>query len=101
MAFHLAVDKDRLLADGRVERQCTLNSFARGELTAHHFHQRNQVWRIERMSKKDAFGMFGSVLNLTDQDARRTRNDQRTDRGCALELSDLRAILLNEVSLLD
>src|SRR5215475_1017092 len=59
------VQLNRLLADGGVERDRLLNRFRRRLRSPDDFDQRNEVWRIERMTYQDPL----SVLRVRLHDA--------------------------------
>ena len=71
---------NRLLADRRIERHRLLDRFRRCLGAAHHFHQRNDVRRVERMADEDALGVLALRLHHARRDARRARGDDRVRR---------------------
>ena len=94
-----------LLADRRIELHRPLDG-ARGRLhAADHFHQRNDVRRIERMSHQAALGVRALRLHDAGRDAGRARRDDRVRRSrivhvgeqLHLEIRPLGAVFLNEV----
>ena len=59
--FHLALDVDRLLPDCRIKGDRSLKRLWRGQLARSDFDQRDQVWRVERMSQDDAAGLRAAL----------------------------------------
>src|ERR1700733_2338587 len=64
----------------RIKRHGLLDRFRRRLGSAHHFHQRNHVRRIERMSDHTPLGTLASGLNNIHRDARRARGNDRVRR---------------------
>jgi hypothetical protein len=104
MALDFAPDANRLLADRAVEGQRLLDGMFGCQAAADHLDQRYQMRRIERMSQYYPFGMDSRILEVADQDARRTRRDEAIggeSRGdlcqkIALHVDLFRTVLLDE-----
>src|SRR5262252_8739038 len=58
VADNFLAELDRLFPDRAVKRDCLFDCFRRCVVTADHFDQRNDVWRIEWMADEDALGML-------------------------------------------
>ena len=105
VALDLALHVDRPLADGRVEGQGAFDGVGRGELAADHFHQRDQVRRVERMAQHHALRVRAARLHAADRQARGARGQDRIGRRgrvhaaeqLDLEVHALGAVLLHEV----
>jgi hypothetical protein len=101
----LALHVDRPLADGGVEGHCTLDGVGRGALAADHFHQRNQVRRIEGMPQHHAIRMRAARLHAADRQPRGAGGQDRVQRRGGvhaaeqidLEIQALGAVFLHEV----
>src|ERR1700730_4796712 len=98
---------DWLPADRGIERHRLLNDFRGGPRSGHHFHERNDMRRIEGMTDDATLRMDAPRLYQAHRNTRRTRGDDRVD-GCRsiqlgeqpnLEVRSLRSALLNEVRL--
>ena len=60
------VQADRGLAEALVERLCPFQSLRAGQRAARHFHQRDQVRRVEGMAQNHPFGMPTVALHRRD-----------------------------------
>ncbi|MNL51067.1 hypothetical protein D3C87_1741350 [compost metagenome] len=61
-----------MLAHGFVERDALVDDLCRGLVATHHFHQRDQVRRVERVANDKALGMPATGLQAAHDEARRT-----------------------------
>src|SRR5262249_5202049 len=59
-----------LLSDGRIKPHRLLDSVGRSLCSSDYFDERNDVWRIERMSNQHALGAFAFGLHHARGDAR-------------------------------
>src|SRR6202020_2501354 len=91
----------------RIKRHRFFDGLRRRLGSADHFHQRNHMWRIERVSDDTAFGALALGLNNVHRNARRPRGKGRSWwRGIVdfleqlyLEVRSLWCVLLDKVCL--
>src|SRR3981189_1912451 len=104
MRLDFTPDMNRLLAYRPVERQRLLDSIFGCQTAAAPLHQRHQMRRIEWMSQHYSFGTGGRILDVADQNTRRTRRDKAVGgdycrnlgQKIALHIDPFRAVLLDE-----
>src|SRR5471032_1581298 len=66
VAFDLAADMDRLLADRGVEIQGPPDRLRTGELSADDLHKRDEVRGVERVPQKYPFRVARRILDVAD-----------------------------------
>ena len=88
MPKYLAVQADRLLAEGRVEVERGVHRGDIGQVPAAHFDQRDKVNRIERMAQHEPLRPGQIRLKFGDRQARRTARHEHVGWGDPVDLGE-------------